>query len=60
MLDYLPGGNAGLLHGGGWYLLGVQALGVLTMTVWSGASTAIFFFVMEKTMGLRVEVGDGF
>lgn len=30
----LTGGPAGLLYGGGWKLLGVQALGLLTVSIW--------------------------
>ncbi len=35
----------GLLHGGGGYLLGVQTLVVVTMTIWAMSITFILLFV---------------
>ncbi len=48
------GGMNGLLHGGGFKLLGVQAIGVLAVLVWTVVTSGILFFVLKKTIGLRV------
>lgn len=46
--------DAGLFYGGGLSLLGVQGIGVLSYGVWTVATTGILFFVIKKTVGLRV------
>jgi len=46
--------DGGLLYGGGAKLLGVQALGVITAFVWAFGLGLILFFVIKKTIGLRV------
>ncbi len=46
--------DGGLLYGGGFHLLGVQALGVLAVSVWSFAATAIVFIALKKLVGIRV------
>ncbi len=48
----------GLFYGGGFELLGIQALGVLSVAVWVAAATGIIFFVLKKTMGLRVHAKE--
>jgi len=50
----------GLLHGGGFTQLGIQAVGVLACTVWTLPLAFIMFFLIDKTIGLRVspEVED--
>ncbi len=52
---FSPGttGN-GLLFGGGWKLLGVQALGALAVFVWSIVTGFILFSLIKLVMGLRV------
>jgi len=45
----------GLFFGGGFHLLGVQALGVLTVAFWVLLTTFILFMVIKKTIGLRVK-----
>ncbi len=47
-------GLVGLFYGGGWSLLGVQALGVLTAFVWVTATSGVLFLIIKYTMGLRV------
>ena len=49
------GGMNGLLNGGGFKLLGVQAIGVLAVFVWTVVTSGILFFVLHKTIGLRVD-----
>jgi Amt family ammonium transporter len=44
----------GLFFGGGFKLLGVEALGVLTVGAFVFAATALVWFVLKKTMGIRV------
>jgi len=43
----------GLFYGGGVTQLGIQALGVLAVGVWTTITVTILFFVIKKTMGLR-------
>jgi Amt family ammonium transporter len=44
----------GLLHGGGLELLGAQALGVGAVAAFGLASSTLVWFVLKKTMGIRV------
>ena len=46
--------EGGALYGGGWSLLGVQALGVVTAFVWAFGIGIILFMIIKKTIGLRV------
>jgi Amt family ammonium transporter len=46
--------DAGLIYGGGLDQLGVQALMLLIIGVWVTACTGLLFFVLKKTIGLRV------
>ena len=48
----------GFFNGGGAYQLGVQALGVLAYAIWAIALTAIFFFILKKTIGIRVSAEE--
>ena len=52
---FSPGttGN-GLLFGGGWQLLGVQAAGVASVLAWCMASGFLLFYVIKQLVGLRV------
>ncbi|NSW89850.1 MAG: ammonium transporter [Firmicutes bacterium] len=55
--NYKPGTASailGLFYGGGFNLLGVQALGVISVAVWTLVTTFILFTVIKKTVGLRV------
>lgn len=47
-------GRNGLLFGGGWGLLGVQALGVLAYFVWAFGVSLLVFLAIKHTVGLRV------
>ena len=46
-------GNAGLIYGGGIDLLGLQALGVVAVLVYSFVVAYIIGFAIEKTIGFR-------
>lgn len=44
----------GLFYGGGFNQLGIQAIGVLSVFVWSFGVGFVLFFIIKKTIGLRV------
>lgn len=46
--------DGGVFYGGGFKLLGVQALGVVTAFAWAFGLGMILFFIIKKTVGLRV------
>jgi Amt family ammonium transporter len=46
--------DGGLLYGGGLALLGVQALGVISVAVWTMGGAFILFKIIDATVGLRV------
>lgn len=46
--------KGGLLYGGGLQLLGIQALGVASVSVWAFATTFVVFTVLKRTVGIRV------
>jgi Amt family ammonium transporter len=47
-------GVLGLLHGGGFGQLGVQALGVLAVGAWAVLTSLVLFVVIKALTGLRV------
>jgi Amt family ammonium transporter len=46
--------DGGLLYGGGFEKLGVQAIGVFSIAAWAMGASFIVLFILKKTMGLRV------
>ena len=48
----------GLFYGGGFHFLGVQALGVVSVIIYVTVVITIVFFVIKKTIGLRVDAED--
>lgn len=46
--------GVGLLHGGGFRQLGIQALGLLACTLWTLPLAFLMFYVIDKVIGLRV------
>jgi Amt family ammonium transporter len=46
--------DGGLFYGGGWHLLGVQALGILCIGAWAFGVSYICMKIMHKTVGIRV------
>ena len=51
-----PGNDTltGLFYGGGFGLLGIQLLGIITVLAWTGVTMTIAFLIIKKTVGLRV------
>ncbi|MGN1148833.1 MAG: ammonium transporter [Lachnospiraceae bacterium] len=51
-----PGNDSvvGLFYGGGFKLLGIQILGVLTVAAWTAVTITITFLIIKATVGLRV------
>jgi Amt family ammonium transporter len=50
--------NNGLFTKGSWDLLGVQAIGVFSIAAFVASSMSIVFFVIDKTVGLRVPLEE--
>ncbi len=46
--------NGGLFYGGGFKQLGVQILGAGTAFIWAFGLGLVLFFILSKTVGLRV------
>ncbi|MBP9599908.1 MAG: ammonium transporter [Lutibacter sp.] len=46
--------DGGLLYGGGFNQLGVQAIGVLSIGLWAMGTAFVVLFILKKTIGLRV------
>ncbi len=44
----------GLFYGGGFAQLGIQAVGVLAVLLWTGVMISLTFIIIKKTIGLRV------
>ncbi len=44
----------GLLHGGGFTQLGIQALGLVAAVVWTVPLSFLMFYLINKTLGLRI------
>jgi Amt family ammonium transporter len=52
--DAAPNGRAGLFYGGGWELLGVQAIAAAAVLGYSFVVTLVIAKVLDLTMGLRL------
>jgi len=46
--------SEGLFYGGGAKLLGIQAIGVLAIAAWALGLGFLLFFILKKTIGIRV------
>ncbi len=46
--------DGGLLYGGGWSMLGTQAVGVFSVAAYVLIVMGALFFILKKTIGLRV------
>ena len=44
----------GLIYGGGFHMLGVQIIGVVSVIAWVVVTMTIVFTILKKTIGLRV------
>ena len=49
-----PAGLEGLFYTGSFKLLGVQTLGIVAILAWTAATMTLTFFIIKKTIGLRV------
>lgn len=47
-----------LFQGGGFYLLGVQLLAILTLVAWSALISFVFLKIIDLTVGLRLSPED--
>lgn len=54
----VEGVAVGVLHGGGFHQLGVQALGVVTVAVWACLVSLILFLAIKAVFGLRVSAKE--
>jgi Amt family ammonium transporter len=50
--------DGGLFYGGGLHMLGVQAAGVGSVAAWVAVAMTILFFIIKKTVGLRVSAAE--
>lgn len=50
--------EGGLLYGGGFAQLGIQAIGVLAVMAWTLGTAFVLFTVIKKTAGLRVDPNE--
>ena len=48
----------GLLYGGGFHFLGVQALGVVTVALYVAVVITVVFQLLKHTVGLRADAAD--
>ena len=53
-----PAGLKGLFYTGSFRLLGVQALGMVSILGWTAALMTLTFFIIKKTVGLRVSAEE--
>ncbi|KAL3286600.1 hypothetical protein HHI36_001100 [Cryptolaemus montrouzieri] len=51
-------GRTGVVHGGGWYLLGVQSLAAVCLLTWGICSTFILLWFINQIVTIRMEVQD--
>ena len=49
-----PAGLKGLFYTGSFKLLGIQTLGIIAILAWTAVTMTITFFIIKKTVGLRV------
>jgi len=50
--------DGGLAYGGGWHMVGIQALGVVSVMAYVAIAMCIVFTVIKKTIGLRVSPAE--
>ncbi len=53
-----PAGESGLFYTGSFRLLGVQLLGIAAILAWTAVMMIVTFFVLKKTVGLRVSTEE--
>jgi Amt family ammonium transporter len=52
------GGGDGLFFGGGWHLLGAQALGIVAVAGFVFAGSLLIWFLIKLTLGVRVSLKE--
>lgn len=50
--------DGGILYGGGFKLLGIQAIGVGAVMAWTLVTSFILFITIKNTVGLRVDTSE--
>jgi Amt family ammonium transporter len=55
---YVASDQYGLLLGGGFEQLGIQALGIFSIVAWTAVTSFIVFFAIKMTIGLRVPADE--
>lgn len=53
-----PAGLEGLFYTGNAKLFGIQALGIAAVLIWTAVLMTVVFFVIKKTIGLRVSAEE--
>ncbi|MBQ7171326.1 MAG: ammonium transporter [Clostridia bacterium] len=53
-----PAGQSGLFYTGSFRLLGVQLLGITAILLWTAVMMIATFFILKKTVGLRVSAEE--
>lgn len=53
-----PAGLEGLFYTGSPKLLGIQALGIVAVLAWTAVLMSLTFFIIKKTVGLRVSAEE--
>ena len=53
-----PAGLEGLFYTGSAKLLGIQALGIAAILLWTGVLMTLIFLLIKKTIGLRVDAEE--
>ncbi|XP_070542959.1 putative ammonium transporter 2 [Ptychodera flava] len=48
----------GLFYGGGWYMLGIQSLAILTVSAWTLITAFLLLKALDATIGLRVPLHE--
>ncbi|ELU14286.1 hypothetical protein CAPTEDRAFT_201287 [Capitella teleta] len=51
----MSNGQRGLLHGGGFYLLGIQVLLAVVIIVWTAVTTLLMLVPLKYTIGIRMD-----
>lgn len=51
-------GRSGILRGGGWYLLGIQALSALCLCCWGVCATTALLWCINKIIPIRMDPND--
>ena len=49
-----PAGLEGLFYTGSFKMLGIQTLGIIAILAWTAVTMTLTFFIIKKTVGLRV------